>query len=41
MVIQKAADAILIESVGKTGTGFTTVENKIKDKKNLGEGPKG
>lgn len=30
--MQKGADAILIEHVGKTTTGFTTVENKIKEK---------
>ena len=30
--MQKGADAISIEHIGKTETGFTTVENKIKDK---------
>jgi hypothetical protein len=35
--MQKGADAILIEHVGKTETGFTTVENKIKEKKKSGE----
>jgi coenzyme F420-reducing hydrogenase delta subunit len=31
--MQKGADAILIEHVGTTETGFTTVENKSKEKK--------
>src|SRR3981081_870129 len=35
--MQKGADAILIEHVGKTETGFTTLENKSKDKRKSGE----
>jgi hypothetical protein len=35
--MQKGADAILVEHVGTTQTGFTTVENKTKDKKKSGK----
>ncbi|MGA8658949.1 MAG: hypothetical protein WB586_22690 [Chthoniobacterales bacterium] len=35
--MQKGADAILIEHVGKTETGFTTVEQKNKEKKKSGQ----
>ncbi|MBV9491827.1 MAG: hypothetical protein JO069_19200 [Verrucomicrobia bacterium] len=34
--MQKGADAILIEHVGNVQTGFTTVENKTKEKKKSG-----
>jgi len=34
--MQKGADGILIEHVGKVQTGFTTVENKVKEKKKSG-----
>lgn len=34
--MQKGADAILIEHVGKTQTGITTVEQKTKEKKKSG-----
>jgi hypothetical protein len=33
---KKGADAILIEHVGMAETGFTTVENKTKEKKSSG-----
>jgi hypothetical protein len=35
--MQKGADAILIERVGRTETGFTTVEQKNKEKKKSGQ----
>ena len=35
--MQKGADAVLIEHVGKTQTGIRTVENKTKEKKKSGE----
>jgi hypothetical protein len=34
--MQKGGDAILIEHMGTTQTGFTTVENKTKEKKKSG-----
>jgi hypothetical protein len=33
----ESADAILIEHVGMTETGFTTVENKPRRRKGFGE----
>jgi hypothetical protein len=35
--MQKGADAILIEHVGKTQTGLTTVEHNTKEKKKSGD----